>query len=151
MSGALAITSPTVVDYLAKNGIANLDYSSINYFTNAGDTRTRGVDFVGWVKDAGNIGTFTTTLSANYNQNVVTSVKPNPAVLDNLGINLTRLNRQDIKGYLANSSPRSKLILNEQYAIGNWSFNGTLTRYGRYTSYLSNISQYGTQIGRAHV
>ncbi|TAM22228.1 MAG: TonB-dependent receptor [Rhodanobacter sp.] len=145
LSTSLGITSPTVVDYLKANGITNLDYTSINYFTNAGDTRTRGVDFVGtWVKDAGDIGTFTTTLSANYNQNVVTSIKPNPAVLDNLGINLTRLSRQDIKGYLANSSPRSKLILNEQYAIGNWSFNGTLTRYGRYTSYLSNISQYGT-------
>ena len=145
LSASLGITSPTVVNYLAANGITNLDYTGVNYFTNAGDTRTRGADFVGtWVKDAGDIGTFTTTLSANYNQNVVTSIKPNPAALDNLGVNLTRLSRQDIKGYLANSSPRSKLILGEQYAIGNWSFNGTLTRYGRYTSYLSNIAQYGT-------
>ena len=30
-------------------------------------------------------------------------------------------------------------------ANSNWSFNGTLTRYGRYTSYLSNISQYDTR------
>ncbi|MBD8897951.1 TonB-dependent receptor [Rhodanobacter sp. DHG33] len=148
LSGAISTTSPTVVNYLAANGIANLDYSSVDYFTNAGDTRTRGVDFVGtWVKDLGSIGTFTTTLSANYNQNVVTSVKPNPAVLNNLGVNFVRLNRQDIEGYLANSTPRSKLILSEQYAIGNWSFNGTLTRYGRYTSYVSNITSYNPATG----
>ena len=148
LSGAISTTSPTVVKYLAANGITNLDYSSVDYFTNAGDTRTRGVDFVGtWVKDLGNIGTFTTTLSANYNQNVVTSVKPNPAVLNNLGVNFVRLNRQDIEGYLANSTPRSKLIIGEQYAIGNWAFNGTLTRYGRYTSYVSNIASYDPATG----
>ncbi|MBD8878881.1 TonB-dependent receptor [Rhodanobacter sp. 7MK24] len=148
LSGAISTTSPTVVNYLAANGVTNLDYSSVDYFTNAGDTRTRGVDFVGtWVKDLGNIGTFTTTLSANYNQNVVTSVKPNPTVLDNLGVNFVRLNRQDIEGYLANSTPRSKLILGEQYGIGNWSFNGTLTRYGRYTSYVSNIASYNPTTG----
>ncbi|MFK2877403.1 TonB-dependent receptor plug domain-containing protein [Rhodanobacter hydrolyticus] len=148
LSGAISTTSPTVVNYLAANGVTNLDYSSVDYFTNAGDTRTRGVDFVGtWVKDLGNIGTFTTTLSANYNQNVVTSVKPNPTVLSNLGVNFVRLNRQDIEGYLANSTPRSKLILGEQYGIGNWSFNGTLTRYGRYTSYVSNIASYNPTTG----
>jgi iron complex outermembrane receptor protein len=148
LSGAISTTSPVVTRYLAANGISNLNYSSVNYFTNAGDTRTRGVDFVGtWVKDLGDIGTFTTTLSANYNQNVVTSVKPNPAVLNNLGVNFVRLNRQDIKGYLANSTPRSKLILSEQYAIGNWSFNGTLTRYGRYTSYVSSLASYNPATG----
>ncbi|MBD8872248.1 TonB-dependent receptor [Rhodanobacter sp. DHB23] len=148
LSGAISTTSPTVINYLAANGITNLDYSSLDYFTNAGDTRTRGVDFVGtWVKDLGDVGTFTTTLSANYNQNVVTSVKPNPAVLNQLGVNFVRLNRQDIKGYLANSTPRSKLILGEQYAIGNWAFNGTLTRYGRYTSYVSSIASYNPATG----
>jgi iron complex outermembrane receptor protein len=148
LSGALGVTSPKVVSYLAANGITNLNYSSINYFTNAGNTRTRGVDFVGtYVANLGDAGTLTTTLSANYNQNKVTSIKPNPDVLNNLGVNLTRLNRQDIKGYLANSTPRSKLILGEQYAIGNWSFNGTLTRYGRYTSYVSNLAAYNPAKG----
>ena len=148
LSGAISTTSPVVTSYLAAHGITDLNYSSVDYFTNAGDTRTRGVDFVGtWAKDLGDAGTLTTTLSANYNQNTVTSVKPNPAVLNNLGVNFVRLNRQDIKGYLANSTPRSKLILGEQYAVGNWSFNGTLTRYGRYTSYVSNIASYNPATG----
>jgi len=148
LSGAISTTSPAVTGYLAANGITSLNYSSVNYFTNAGDTRTRGVDFVGsYVSDFGNAGTLTSTLTANYNQNKVTSVKPNPAVLTNLGVNFVRLNRQDIEGYLANSSPRSKLIWNELYTVGNWSVNGTLTRYGRYTSYVSSLASYNPAKG----
>lgn len=148
LSGAISTTTPSVLNYLAANGISNLDYSSISYFTNAANTRTRGVDFVGtYLADLGSAGTLTTTLSANYNQNKVTSVKPNPAVLANLGVSFTRLNRQDIKGYLANSSPRSKLILGEQYDIGNWGFVGTLTRYGSYTSYVSSLASYNPAKG----
>ena len=149
LSGAISTTTPAVVSYLAANGITNLDYSSVNYFTNAGDTRTRGVDFVGtYLADLGSAGTLTTTLSANYNQNKVTSIKPNPAVLSSLGnTGFVRLNRQDIKGYLGNSSPRSKLILSEQYEVGQWSFTGTLTRYGRYTSYLSSLATYNPAKG----
>jgi iron complex outermembrane receptor protein len=143
LSGAISTTTPAVVSYLAANGISDLGYSSVNYFTNAADTRTRGVDFVGsYLADLGNAGTLATTLSANYNQNTVTDVKPNPAVLDNLGVSFVRLNRQDIQGYLGNSSPRSKLILNEQYNVGNWGVTGTLTRYGRYTSYVSSLASY---------
>lgn len=148
LSGAISTTAPTVLSYLAANGIANLNYRSINYFTNAADTRTRGVDFVGTYRaDLGNAGTLSTTLSANYNQNKVTSVKPNPAVLNNLGVNFVRLSRQDIQGYLANSTPRSKLILSEQYNIGNWGVTGTLTRYGRYTNYVSSLSSYNVATG----
>ena len=148
LSGAISTTTPAVVSYLAANGVTDLGYSSVNYFTNAADTRTRGVDFVGsYLADFGNAGTLATTLSANYNQNTVTGVKANPAVLNNLGVDFVRLNRQDIKGYLANSSPRSKLILNEQYNVGNWGVTGTLTRYGSYTSYVSSLASYDAATG----
>jgi len=148
LSGAISTTSPSVVSYLAANGVGNLNYSSIDYFTNAANTRTRGVDFVGtYLTDFGDAGTLSTTLSANYNQNKVTKVKANPAVLDNLGVNFVRLNRQDIEGYLANSTPRSKLILSEQYNIGNWGITGTLTRYGSYTNYVSSLASYNIANG----
>lgn len=148
LSGAISTTSPTVANYLAANGIGNLNFSSIDYFTNAADTRTRGVDVVGtYLSDFGNAGTLSSTLSANYSQNVVTNVAANPAILNSLGVNFVRLNRQDIKGYLANSSPSSKLILSEQYNIGNWGFTGTLTRYGHYTSYVSSLASYNAAAG----
>ncbi len=148
LSGAIATTGPTVVSYLAANGISNLNYRSINYFTNASNTRTRGIDVVATYRaDLGSAGTLSSTLSANYNQNVVTDVKANPAVLANLGVNFVRLTRQDIKGYLANSTPRSKLILSEQYNVGNWGVTGTLTRYGSYTSYVSSLASYNVATG----
>jgi iron complex outermembrane receptor protein len=148
LSGAISTTAPNVMSYLAANGISNLNFRSVDYFTNAADTRTRGVDVVAtYLADLGSAGTLATTLSANYNQNIVTDVKPNPAVLTNLGVNFVRLNRQDIKGYLANSSPRSKLILSEQYNVGNWGVTGTLTRYGRYTSYVSSLAKYNPATG----
>jgi iron complex outermembrane receptor protein len=148
LSGAISTTAPSVVSYLAANGISNLNYSSVNYFTNAADTRTRGVDFVGtYLSDLGSAGTLSTTLSANYNQNKVTQVKANPAVLENLGVNFVRLNRQDIEGYLANSTPRSKLIISELYNVGNWGVTGTLTRYGSYTSYVSSLASYNVATG----
>ncbi len=52
------------------NGIANLNYSGVSYFTNGADTRTRGIDFVASLRsEPGNAGTLQTTLSVNYNKN----------------------------------------------------------------------------------
>jgi iron complex outermembrane receptor protein len=136
LSSSIATTGPAVQAYLAANGVANLNYSGVSYFTNAADTRTRGIDFVAsYRSDFGNAGTLQTTISTNYNKNEVTKVRPNPAVLDALGATFHRLDRRDIKGLLADTTPRSKLILSEQYNVGNWGVTGSVTRYGRYTAY----------------
>ncbi|TBR37048.1 MULTISPECIES: TonB-dependent receptor plug domain-containing protein [Dyella] len=138
LSSNLATSSPAVQAYLAANGVTNINYSGIAYFTNAVDTRTRGVDFVASYNfDFGNAGALQTSLSYNYNKNKVTDVKPNPAVLDQLGLNLKRIDRRDQYGLLADTTPRSKLILNGLYSIDRWSVSGTLTRYGSFTSYNS--------------
>lgn len=130
------LNSPSVVDYLAAHGITNVSYSSAQYFTNAVDTRTQGGDLVAsYRSDFGNEGVLDTTLSYNYNRTQVMGVAPNPAQLEALGLHLQRVTYRDIKGLLANSTPRSKLILNENYALGHWAFNGNLTRYGSFTAY----------------
>jgi len=136
LSGYLGTSSGVVQDYLSANGITNTNYSSVAYFTNAVNTRTEGVDLVGsYHFDFGQAGTLQTTLSYNYNRNQVTDIKPNPAVLDDLGVSLNRVDRRDIKGLLADTAPRSKLILNGIYNVGNWSINATVTRYGNFTAY----------------
>ena len=141
LSSNLATTSPAVQAYLAANGVANLNYSGIAYFTNAVDTRTRGVDLVAsYLSDFGSAGSLQSTLSYNYNKNKVTDIKANPAVLDQLGVNLKRIDRRDQYGLLADTTPRSKLILNEVYNLSHWSFNGTLTRYGSFVSYNSTTA-----------
>ncbi|MEO9080138.1 MAG: TonB-dependent receptor [Rhodanobacter sp.] len=139
LSSNLATTSTPVRDYLSANGITNTNYSGIAYFTNAVNTRTRGIDFVGgYLFDLADAGTLRTTLSYNYNKNKVTDIKANPAILDSLGLNLKRIDRRDQYGLLADTTPRSKLILNGLYSVGHWSLNSTLTRYGKFIAYNSS-------------
>ena len=136
LSSSISTSTPAVVDYLAANGVTNLQYSGIAYFTNAGDVRSQGIDWVSsYRSDFSNGGTLMTTLSATYNKNKVTGVRPNPAVLDSLGAIFQRLNRSATKGLLADTAPRSKVILTETYNLGRWGVTGTATRYGRITSY----------------
>ncbi len=136
LSSSLSLSTPAVIDYLAANGVTNLQYSGLSYFTNAGTVRTQGADVVtSYRSDFGDNGNLLSTLSYGYHKNKVTDVKPNPPVLDSLGVIFQRLNRSAIKGLLADTAPRSKLILNETYSLGHWALNGTLTRYGRITTY----------------
>lgn len=138
LSSTISTTSPAVRDYLATNGITNTNFSGISYFTNAVNTRTRGLDLVGsYLFDVGDGASLQTTISYNYNKNKVTKVRPNPAVLDALGVSFRRIDRRDQYGLLADTTPRSKLIFNWLYTNGRWSLDSTLTRYGRFTSYNS--------------
>ena len=148
LSSNLATTTPAVQAYLAANGITGINYSGISYFTNAVDTRTRGVDLVtSWRSDFGDAGNLVSTLSYNYNKNKVIDVKANPAALDALGLNLKRIDRRDQFGLLADTTPRSKLIINETYNLGHWSLNGTLTRYGSFVSYNSTTASLDQTFG----
>ncbi|MBT2115535.1 TonB-dependent receptor [Dyella sp. LX-66] len=141
LSSNLATNSATVHNYLVANGVADLNYSGIAYFTNALNTRTRGVDLVGsYLFDFGNAGTLQATLSYNYNKNKVTDLKANPAALNALGLNLKRIDRRDQYGLLADTTPRSKLILSGLYSVDRWSLRGALTRYGSFISYNSTTA-----------
>ena len=136
LSSTLSTSTPAVKDYLAANGVTNLQYSGISYFTNAGSVRSQGVDWVSsYSSDFANGGSLMTTLSATYNKNKVTDVRANPAVLDSLGAIFLRLNRSATKGLLADTAPRSKVILTETYNLGHWGVTATATRYGRITTY----------------
>ena len=138
LSSTIPLTTPEVLSYLASHGVTNPGYSGFNYFTNAGTVRSQGIDIVTTYRaDFGDAGTLNTTISADYHKNKVTKVEPNPAILDSLGVNFQRLNRNAIKGLMADAAPRSKLILDERYDVGNWEVGATLTRYGSVTSYNS--------------
>lgn len=138
LSSTIPLTTPEVLSYLASHGVDHPNYSGFNYFTNAGTVRSQGIDLVTTYRsDFGDAGSLLTTLSADYHKNKVTKVQPNPAILDSLGVNFQRLNRNAIKGLLADAAPRSKLIVDERYDVGNWEVGATLTRYGSVTSYNS--------------
>lgn len=139
MSSTLSLATPSVIQYLAANGINNLQYSGVRYFTNAGTVRAQGIDGVAsHHADLGDAGSLTTTVSATYNKNKVTNIAPNPEVLNQLsGATFLRLDRNATLGLLADAAPRSKIILSETWETGRWSLTGSATRYGRVTFYSS--------------
>lgn len=139
LSSNIDASIPTVQSYLAQNGITNTNFGSVRYFNNASDTRTRGIDLVANYK-WNNLpyGKLTSSIAYNYNKNEVTDVDGNPAVLNALGINLTRLDRREKFGLLAGSSPEHKLSIGNDYYLGNFTLNTNVTRYGSIKTFSNN-------------
>jgi iron complex outermembrane receptor protein len=136
LSSNINASSPAVRDYLISKGITNTNFSSVRFFNNASDTRTRGVDLVAnyqWKNLP--YGELTTSLAYNFNRNEVTKVDKNPDILNALGVNLTRLDRREQYGLLAGSTPEHKFSLANDYKIGNFGINTNITRYGSFKTF----------------
>ncbi|MFW1799464.1 TonB-dependent receptor plug domain-containing protein [Acinetobacter nematophilus] len=136
LSSNINASSPAVRDYLISKGITDTNFSSVRFFNNASDTRTRGVDLVAnyqWQNLP--YGELTTSLAYNFNRNEVTNVDKNPEILNTLGVNLTRLDRREQYGLLTGSTPEHKFSLANDYKIGNFGINTNLTRYGSFKTF----------------
>src|SRR3546814_7951559 len=127
MSSSMSLVADSVLDYLGDNGIENSQYVALAYFTNAADMRIRGICIVSnYFKEFDNGGLFETTVNWAYHKNEVTSVRPNPEVLEALGdVGFNRITRSQTKGLLADQMPRSKFIWTNTYKKNNWKFIGT--------------------------
>ncbi|PTR32958.1 iron complex outermembrane receptor protein [Luteibacter sp. OK325] len=135
LSSNIPVNTPAVSTYLLANGV-DANYQSIRYFTNAVDTRTRGLDFVSqYAFDFANGDRLNTTVGWAYNENEVTRVKPNPAILDELGVAVQRVERRERLGLLGDTNPRTKLDLGFDYLHGRWAGHANVQRYGNYTVY----------------
>ena len=79
------------------------------YFTNAIDTRTRGVDLVArWATEVGPRTDLRLTAGLNFNDTEVTRVAPNPPELE--GLNLVRFGRTE-RGRIEEGQPEEKFTL----------------------------------------
>jgi len=90
---------------------------NVQYFTNALDTKTQGVDLIGtWRTDlgAGNLGL---TLAYNYNENEVT--KFTPGTINDLQISTAE-----------NLAPNHRVNLQAGWTVGNWAINAVERYYG---------------------
>jgi iron complex outermembrane receptor protein len=106
------IGGPAVTDYIADNlGILNI--STVRFFTNAVEMRTRGADVVldYTFPDMGD-STLSLSLAASYAETVVEGVEESPAVLADLGATL--ISEESVSG-IERSRPRTKVVLS-----GNW-------------------------------
>ncbi len=121
------LTGDAVRRLLESQGIFGI--TGGRYFTNAIDTRTRGIDVVGsyrWDLAASSVDL---TAGYNHTKTEITRIAANPAALSQNGLNLERIDRAEI-GRIENGFPRNKLLLSGTWNVDDWAFALATTRYG---------------------
>ncbi|MFC3440990.1 TonB-dependent receptor plug domain-containing protein [Sphingobium rhizovicinum] len=121
------LSGAVVMDALAAAGIQGIAGGLL--FSNAADTRTRGLDIVSTYRAGlGDLGTATISLSANINKTIFTHIDPVPAPIAASGLPL--IGRAKI-GDLSEGTPRNKLIANILWEGSRLVMNLRATRYGK--------------------
>jgi len=123
------IKGPVVGQILAANGLQR--DLSVSYYTNAVDTRTRGVDAVAeYSLSLGDWGDLRLNAAYAWTKTTITSIQPTPTVLASLGYALIDRQKQ---ADLTIAQPRDKVILSANWTRGPWSVGAREARYGHYT------------------
>ena len=131
------IANQAVTDLLAGLGITNV--TSARYFTNAVDTRTRGIDIVGSYSIPLQRGALNLTAGHNYNKTEITRIAENPVELEMLGVELERVGR-DEQGRIEEGYPRTKTMIGASWNLQQWDLNLGATRHGDYTTRQSSAA-----------
>ncbi len=122
-------------DILIANGVTGVD--SAQFFTNAIDTRTRGIDAVAeYTLRTTGLGAFRLSAAYSYHKTKILSIADNPAALSSL--NVVLFGRQAQRDLVA-ALPRTKLVLTNDWSLGRVHALARATRYGRYTE-SSNVA-----------
>jgi iron complex outermembrane recepter protein len=131
---------------LIANGVTGVD--SAQFFTNAIDTRTRGIDVVGeYTLRTDSIGTFKLNAAYSYNKTKILNVIDNPSQLSSL--NVVLFGRQAQRDLVA-ATPHSKIVLSNNWELGRFHLLGRLTRYGTYVE-SSNVASGDRKFGAKFV
>ncbi|MFT4248119.1 MAG: TonB-dependent receptor [Pseudomonas sp.] len=126
------ISGDAVQAILAEHGIVG-ELDSAQYFTNALDTVTQGVDLVASYRlDLDDWGQLALSLGSNYNKTKIVHVDPTPSELAALGDTYTLFNRAN-QG-LASRSPRTKTHIGANWRKGPWAVTTQFSRWGTYTN-----------------
>lgn len=115
-----------IQNILVANGLS--PEISGQYYTNAIDTRTRGVDLVVTYKlPTERYGLFDFSLGYNHNKTEITGIVANPPQLAALG-NIELFDRSK-RAALTESLPKSKVSVNTNWSLGRVSANLRATRF----------------------
>jgi iron complex outermembrane receptor protein len=117
------------------NGAGQTDVNSAQFFTNAVNTQTQGIDVVLATNPRLNTGTLDITLAANFNQTKVVGAIQRPA---NIPTDATfgnfLFNRQD-SARLTIAQPKSKIQLTFNYRLRKFGAVLRVSRFGTVASY----------------
>ncbi len=119
------ITNP--VEQILKDS----NVSAVQFFINAGDTKTRGIDVVINYRNIKiyNDNKLSVNFAANFNRTTINTITT-PAILAKAGYNI--FDRQE-QGLITNSRPKSKVILGVNYHSKKWKLSLNNTRFGKVT------------------
>ncbi|AVY65487.1 TonB-dependent receptor plug domain-containing protein [Xanthomonas translucens] len=124
------LNDAAVLAQLRSLGYSNV--TSVRYFSNAADTRTRGVDLVGTYTIPFAASSLGLTASYGYSKTEITHAVEQPQALADIGSTQTILGRDEI-GRLEDSFPKDKIILSGTWKLQHWDLNLAATRYGDFT------------------
>ena len=124
----------SVNDILTSLGVA--EGSWVSYYTNAFDTRTRGLDLVADhltpLKAWGNVRW---SLAFNWNKTTIEGQRSEPDVLAGSGISVVG---HATEGSLVAASPKTKWVLAANWSIGSFLINLQTIRYGKVATWAQN-------------
>ncbi|QSQ31530.1 TonB-dependent receptor plug domain-containing protein [Xanthomonas translucens] len=124
------LNDAAVLAQLRSLGYSNV--TSVRYFSNAADTRTRGVDLVGTYTIPFAASSLDLTASYGYSKTEITHAVEQPQALADIGSTQTILGRDEI-GRLEDSFPKDKIMLSGTWKLQHWDLNLAATRYGDFT------------------
>ncbi|MDM1554117.1 TonB-dependent receptor [Chryseobacterium indologenes] len=113
-------------------GDVQADYPYIDqaqFFSNAIDTRTKGVDIILSYSENLGSGKLTATLAGNYNDMEITKVNTSPQLQGKEDVYLSTRER----AFILASAPKTKINLNLNYKISKFNANVQLVRFDKVT------------------
>jgi iron complex outermembrane receptor protein len=127
------LTGTAVSTILVANGLSG-DVSA-QYYANAINTRTRGVDVVATWRNSllNNQIKLNWNIGYNYNETIINGIAANPSQLAALGSSYVLFDRLS-QSNMTDNMPKSKLFLNNVASYGNVSLSTRVVRYGGFWS-----------------
>ena len=139
------LTGATVIPILVANGLSPA--LSAQYYTNAINTRTRGIDVVATYRHSlfGDAASMSWNFGYNYNRTDITDIIDNPPELSALQ---TELFDRSSRSNLTTNLPRTKVFLNNITTVGDFTLSSRLVRFGKFdvlqnaSSTVAGVPQY---------
>ena len=130
LSGAISATNPNVPEEIRDALLAN-NITAAQFFTNAGKTKTNGVEAVlTWAKPLDNGGMFTLDTAAAWINTDVSDDVNTDGLLEGLeDVIFTSQDRSIIEEW----QPKSRAFVTGTYSISNWVFLARVNYFGKYT------------------